>query len=53
MMSHVLEFEGTGLLSLVLFKVSLVDSILDLKFPLLFDLIVVDDKSFSLKCLTI
>ena len=53
MIGHFLEFEGSSLLSLVLLKVRLVNGILNLKFPLLFDLVVIDDQIFSLKALSV
>ena len=45
----IVEVEGTGLLGLVLFEVSLIDGIFDLDLSLLLDLVVVDDQGLALE----
>ena len=45
----IVEVEGTGLLGLVLFEVSLIDSVFDLDLSLLLDLVVVDDQGLALE----
>lgn len=53
MTRHIFKLIRPSLLSLVLLEVSLVDGIFYLKLPLLFDLIVVDNETFTLKSHTI
>ena len=48
MRRELFDVDLSSLLSLILFKVSFVNSIFNLDLPLLLDLIVVDDESFSI-----